>query len=1108
MTIPVLMTRGVAPEARKKFELAQVATIEEIVAAALPGVSEPVLARTRVAVSSAGQYQIIPQSWWGRVRPRPGSTVIIRVVEGDPISIASAVSGYIGSAYYLATGVSLGAFGLNAIFVATAVATVGLIGAALNSLMPQPQSPKNQNTKGRYKITGWQNEATPDEPVPLPLGRIRVAPVYAAQPYTEVIGDYQYIRALFLFGYGRLDISDIRIGETPIEEFDGVDIQIREGAEGDEPVTITPDQVLEESVQVELLNPQPEVDSEGNEVEGGTDEEQPHVYTTASHSTQASVIFHWPNGMHYNKDSGNLGWTSVDVRIRQRLVGTEVWSEVATINYRAKQREAFFRQYSWTLPTRDTYEIEVTNLTEKDSGTKRNNRFFLAAVQSIRPEYPINFDKPVALASVRVKATFQLNGGLDSLNALVQRYVPVWNGSTWTQGLSRNAASQYVHALQGDHHPYPVAADGIDWDQMADWWEFCDDKGLTYDGDHRTQVSLRELLAMISSAGRASPRHDGAQWGVVVDRPQDIVVDHISPRNSWDFEGSRDYIEPPDAVRVKFIDETNDYEDAEIIIKWPGVTTVNLIEEWETPGKTHPDDVAREVYRRMQEIILRRDRFTVMQKGPVRAATRGDKVLVSQPVLSSVQSAGRVKSVDGSRIYLDEAVTMVAGQTYAVRYLDYDEDDTIGDSQLVSVMSAPGTTRVLTVIDEYVPPLGSVVLFGPAGTETIPCRVLDVEAAEDFAVRLTLTNDAPEIDTLTDAYVPEEWDPIIGEAITVDLTPSAPIFRGIETLTSDGDPFDLFPGYGQITRTLRVGVESDTSDLLPIAYIQVDHRLYGAGSWTTETIYGTSGSIDITGYELDDAVEIRAVAFTRSVTPGAYTDVQEFVVGSDTGDLAISPDVDLVSLDAGLGHVVIQISSGDPATDSVQVFRTAFGATLDTDADLIGSIDVSFVSSTSFVDGDATRVDRVVAGDMSDAGSWTAGGGWVIASGEATHTPGVASTLLQAQSFTAGKSYRVAITVADATVGSVTVQLAGGTTETGDPITDNGQSLFELDAQTGNNTLEIVASSDFDGSVTEIILYEESAACAPQGTFSYRFAAVNREGFASEVSSPVTTTIV
>lgn len=1097
----VLMMRGVSPEARKPFAVAGTVTIAEIVATALPGAGEGVLARTRVAISYRDQYQVIPRAWWGRVRPHEGTTVIIRVVEGDPVSIGAWVSSAIGGAYYAATGVSLGAFALDAILVTTAIASVAVTSALINSLMPQPQVPKDQKTESRYKITGWRNQVTPDEPVPYPTGQIRVAPVYAAQPFTEVVGDFQYIRALFLFGYGRLDISDLRIGETPISEFAGVDIQIREGIEGDDPVTITPDQVLEESVQVELLNPQPPVDEAGNEIDGDR-VEQPHVYTTASHATQASVILHWPNGAHYNKSSGDLGWTDMDVRIRQRAAGTETWSEVTTENYVAKQREAFFRQITWTLPSRGTWEIEVTNLTPRDNGTKRNNRVFLAAVQSIRPEYPINFDKPVALASVRIKATYELNGTLDKLNALVRRYVPVWDGEAWGEGLSRNAASAYVHALQGYHHPFPVGDAGIDWDQVADWWAYCDAKGLTYDADHRSQTSLREMLAKIAMAGRASPRHDGARWGVVIDRPQDVVADHISPRNSWDFEGTRDYIDPPDAVRVKFLDETDDYADAEIIVPWPDHEgPVNLIEEWEVPGKTHPDAVAREVHRRMLEIIHRRDRFTVMQDGPLRSATRGDKVLLSHDVLSSVQVAGRVLSVDGQLVVLDEYVEMEAGETYGLRYLAYDASDTVGDSQLVPVMTQAGMTRALLVQGDELPPEGAVVLFGPTDAETIPCRVLEIEAAEDFAVRLTLTNDAEEIDALTDAYVPAEWDPIIGTAITVDITPSAPRFAGIETIAEEG----LF---GSPARTLRVGVASDPGDLVPIGSIAVDHRLYGAGAWTTETVTGSAGSVDITGYELDDSVELRLVAYTRSGIEGAYSATLDYLVGADSVDLAGTPDTGSISAVADLGRAVLEIAVADANTVELRIFRTAFGDTLDTETDEIGTIAVGRNASVTYVDGDATRTNLLAGGSFNDAAPWTAGGGWAIAGGAATHTAGAASTLSQAVALTAGKTYRGAITVSGRTAGSVTVQLTGGIAVATGAIDENGQTLVSLDAVTGNDTVEIVATADFDGTVEEAQIFEESAACAPQGTHAYRFAAVNSDDVASAISSAITATII
>ena len=199
---------------------------------------------------------------------------------------------------------------------------------------------------------------------------------------------------------------------------------------------------------------------------------------------------------------------------------------------------------------------------------------------------------------------------------------------------------------------------------------------------------------------------------------------------------------------------------------------------------------------------------------------------------------------------------------------------------------------------------------------------------------------------------------------------------------------------------------------------------------------------------------------------------------------------------------------GDVATTEVRIFRTAFGDTLDTETDEIGTVSVGRAVSVVYADGDVTRIDQVVAGDMSDAGSWTAGGGWAIAGGEATHSAGVASTLSQPQSLTAGKTYRGAITVSGRTAGSVTVQLTGGTTVATGTIEENGLALFSLDAVTGNDTLEIVATADFDGAVTEIVLYPETAACAPQGTHAYRFAAVNSEDVTSAISSAITATII
>ncbi|MHA7870413.1 MAG: phage tail protein, partial [Salipiger thiooxidans] len=137
-----------------------------------------------------------------------------------------------------------------------------------------------QSQGNRYTLSGWNNQLRPDEPVPWALGRHRYAPPFAARSYTRIIGDEQYIVALFVWGYGRLKISDLRIGDTPIEHYKNVEIEHREGLAGDEPVTLYPRQVIEDGESVELVRPRPR--NEAGEIVSGEAIETPVVRVTAS----------------------------------------------------------------------------------------------------------------------------------------------------------------------------------------------------------------------------------------------------------------------------------------------------------------------------------------------------------------------------------------------------------------------------------------------------------------------------------------------------------------------------------------------------------------------------------------------------------------------------------------------------------------------------------------------------------------------------------------------------------------------------------------------------------------------------------------------------------
>ena len=80
-----------------------------------------------------------------------------------------------------------------------------------------------------YSLAGGANRARPYKPLTLTLGRHRVFPDLGAREYTEFDGGDQHLFQIFNFGYGALDISDIRIGPTPVGSFDDVDIALVAG---------------------------------------------------------------------------------------------------------------------------------------------------------------------------------------------------------------------------------------------------------------------------------------------------------------------------------------------------------------------------------------------------------------------------------------------------------------------------------------------------------------------------------------------------------------------------------------------------------------------------------------------------------------------------------------------------------------------------------------------------------------------------------------------------------------------------------------------------------------------------------------------------------------
>ncbi len=1101
---PVLAMPHFDPGERIEITVPTGRTIAEILRLALPDVAPDDLLRCRVVLVTATGAEAIEPKFWGCVRPRPSVRVVIRVVPGKSalrsvlaivVSIAAVALGY---AYGLGLGEALGFTGttaqaVGAGLIGMAVTAIGTL--AINALIPVD----DLDAENRYSISGWRNTPRPDGVVPVVMGQLRWAPPFAALSYTEIVGDFMYVRAVFCLGYGEIEISDLWIGETPIEEYDEVTTEIRTGLSTDDDISLYPQQIVEQSVGVEIMRPLVRDDLGEVDKDAGSTLE-PVVRTTGDDATGCSLIFCWTGGLVKIDKDGNRKTQSVEIQIEYRLDdGVSEWVEETVLKVSARKLEMFWRQYSFDFPSRGRYDIRVTMLTEETTNTSVQRGTTWAALQTRRPEYPIAMDG-LALIGVRIKATYQLQGTLDTVTAMVKRVCLDWDIDTqsWIKRATRNPASLVRYILQSEANAKACSDASLDLDAFSDWHEFCTAKGLEFSEVFEdSSLSVGAAVQRVAAAGRASIRWTGTKYTVIIDRPRDLIVDHIGPRNSRNFKVSRKYFKAPDGQRVRFLDETNDYRQAERFVPWPGNTSgaMDVVEEVSRPGKTNPVEIYRETRRRMYETMHRPDIYQVTQDGAARVATRGDLVALSHYVLDGQATVARVRAVEGRLIQLDETVAAEDGVQYGIRFRIFDADDTIGSSEhrAVEVLRANHPALLLVMGSASMPSTDDLVYFGVLGEETFPAIVTGIEPGQDMSVILSFADAATIIDEIIDAEVVPEWSRRSG-TISAQSTaaPPVPVFSSIASGVAGTDTADLIsyligPGSGSVAT---------------VSFL-VSHRAGTSGDWTVIEISAASGGGDIDGYSSGDTVQISAIAVSAAGVESDATATITLIVGE--GDVAIPQalDADAITVTTLLGGALIQVATGDDeATTQIQLYRST-NAVLSRETDAVGApIAVTTQSSYSLTVGDTTRAS------LLSAGAWITEAGWALVGGEATHTPGTVDAISQALAATAGKYYRIGYSVSGRTAGSVQPRLIGGSVEAGVAVSTDGAVTDRIQAVTGSDAIEWLASADFDGSITDLVAYLETSACLTAGTHYLWLEPINADGVAGPITGPISVEII
>ncbi len=824
----------------------------------------------------------IPRHMWARVRPKEGAHLTVRVHPPrgggggkNPLRIILSLA-LVAAVFFLAgpLGLALGLTGSLATAAGGAIIS-GVGGLLINALAPieAPTLDSSSTESASQFIEGAQNVLKPFQPIPMVLGNVRFVPPLAAQTYPEVLGDTNRVRMILTGGYGRHTIKNIRIGETSIEDFEDYLIELRQGQEGDAPLTLYTNSVDQQSINTTILEEDGWVTRttgpDADEISVSINFPKGHVRIGAKNDLQ-------PNRVQMQIEWGPVGGPYLPLTEAQANFSFEGVSFVGNvIEFFQKRAVAIRTGIRWATGAPGQYDVRIKRLTADEAeGSKISNETVWGHLQSFTHSDPISPRKPISKIAIDMRASNQLNGTISDLSAefhtVAEYYDP--DAGRWKYDETNNPAALFLHVLKGPANVYPVTNDAVDLQALADWATFCYDKGYTYNNVHDSSgVSMKTVLSQIASAGRASPDISNGTWGVVVDRPRSYPVTAITPRNSSGFQLEKTFIRSPDAWRVRFQDETNDFKQEELRVPLAGksLEDANVFESLELPGVTNPDQVYN--LARFHSAVLenRPEQWTVNQDWEYLVARRGDRVTVQHDVMLVGKSAGRISELitSGGNItgfISDEEFNFVAGQSYGVVV----RRNYGSESELISThqVTGSGTTNTATLVTS-IPVDGGFQVddlysFGLLGQETEDALVLHVQPDSDMKATLTLIPYREEIYTFSD----EDPIPIYTPKVTETTRLPTPV---VTAVTTDESVLEVMNSTTLVRAVFNVDPISDEQ-----AYLEVRQRSAGTGEawYPSEIVRNGKNFVTIGGVNSGEAFafQLRWNATDRSI-PGPWT---------------------------------------------------------------------------------------------------------------------------------------------------------------------------------------------------------------------------------------------
>lgn len=761
---------------------------------------------------------------WPRIKPKHGYLIEARrVAQKGVLAVVATIALIYFTGLLAAEGVmgfAGGSFG--AAMVAGAVYMAGSM--VINKLLgPKPPAARqvalaNNANSPSYSLQGGRNRARQFEPMGLVLGTPYMIPDLAAQPYSFFANGEQYLWQLFHCGMNCASVNTLRIGQTPIENYVGVQV-MREGFDTGNtglPVLST------------------NVDSVGGGLLEGAG-----AFVARTGSTQTIVIAVDIEAQLYAVDGSTGAYVAntVALTLEYRAVGSGTWlalplNDNANVTLTNAASKPLRVTYQRTV-TAGQYEVRLQKVTADQSSGAAYNLAQFSTLKSYQLDAG-NYKGQARLA-VQAQATGQLNGSLDEVNCqAVAKPMPFWDGTAWTTATSRatglsNCGALILLLLRGirDVDGKLIAGLGlpdtdIDIDSLKGFMTHCKVRGFNFDLCLQENTSIGDLIESIAGAGLGSRSEHTGKVGVIWftdDQPIEGVL-NMATMKAKTFGVEYNTQETADEVMYQYFDRARNNTWKNVRVQAPGVTTPTRTGRETLQGVT--DEVQAAILARFSMAQNVYQRKTVSCDVDLEHMTfrRGTLMALSHD-LTQWGYGGRLQACSNAAgiltLTLDDVIPSVSPTGAATRYMGF---RLAGEAQfrILPVAAFSGSTRSVTLASAWpagVPVPGdaadnpahdTVWIYDFKATPGQRMRVSDIVPKGNLeGAQISLVPDTPEFWAYvwTGSYTPPVVTSLLGQGPPVVLGAKV-----TEQLARQGNTY-----YTELTLTFDLTGQFDQAEL-------------------------------------------------------------------------------------------------------------------------------------------------------------------------------------------------------------------------------------------------------------------------------------------------------